>query len=713
MKVDTLKMLFLTAVCVGLLASGGQAKDQTPVEGFADEQGNFVSDKADAAETVVKPSDWGTTPLGAPGSLKVDKTFKLKPTFRPKPVRKPGPTLIGGCKTVVIVAPTDAERKLAEEIAWHLKEMSGAEVAVIASEPAEGPAVVLAARPDKETESSEIKTEGDKVRLSGAGAGLSHAVTYFLEELGIRYLWPGRLGKIIPRQATVVYPETQWTFRPKMRVRGMRGGPIGEPSTWRDRNLVATKAIGLDPEEYRQAVNARYSDREGNRDFFEWHGVRDNPDCFGAANHPLAKYKWGHSFKWTHDKNFSKEHPEFCALQPDGTREVKNGRWDRARFCLSNPDFVKRTIEETIADFDRRTGKQAIAIGLPDAGGGCPCMCERCRMLDPVNAAERYYVFGGKTVKYVEMTDRVLWFFNQVVDGALKARPDKQGLTFFPYSVYLQPPVSVSPDKRLIALSVAGSYLDAKNWNDARENVAAWLNLGLETYWRPNLMWGWKVAGPQNFARRLFDDYETMKANGLKGTDFDCVGNDWGTKGLNVYVNCRVALNPDQLDYDAIFDDYCTAGFGPAAPAVRDYFNAVERMNAAAGEAAKVRNILVKDFRQVALTECYLDSLDVQELNGHLKRAEALTAGDADILARLGLLKAAVGYATCEKRLRQWASDTTEEGQHKFRQAQRAYSAFVRKMAIEEPLACSPSGICLFDPYMYKFKYRTKKGNTK
>ena len=704
-----LAAVFVTGVVV--VALGGR---KNPVEGFADEQGNFVSDRAEVADKVVKASDWGTTPLGAPGTLVVDKTFKKKPVFQPKPVRKPGPTLIGGGKVVTVVAPTETERTLADEIAWHLKEMSGVDVPVAAEAPAKGPAVILRGAPDDGREGSEIRTTGDRVFLSGAGAGLSHAVTYFLEELGIRYLWPGRLGKVIPKRTTVVCPETQWTFAPSMRVRGVRGGPIGELSTWRDRNLKSTRAVGIDPEAYRQAVNARYYDRAGNRDFFEWHGVRDNPDCFGAANHPQAKYKWGHSFKWTHGKDFSREHPDFCALQPDGTREVKNGRWDRACFCLSNPDFVKRTIEETVKDFDRRVGKTAIAIGLPDGGGGCPCMCENCRKLDPPNAAARHYVFRrGEPTKYVELTDRVLWFFNQVVDGALKARPDRKGLTFFPYSVYLQPPVSVRPDPRLIALSVAGGYQNAANWNDARENVAAWINLGLETYWRPNLMWGWKTLGPQNFARRLFDDYETMKANGLKGTDFDCVGNDWGVKGLNVYVNCRVALNPDRLDYDTIFDDYCRAGFGSAAAEAKEYFDAVERMNAEAALAAAKRGILVKDFHQVALTECYLDSMDVDRLDAILGRAtaKATAADEADVVARLGLLKAAVGYARRGKTLRRYASDETDEVRHRFRQAQRDYAAYARKMVLEEPQTCSPTGICLFDPYMYTFK--AKKGKTK
>ena len=688
-----------------------------PVEGFADEQGNFVSDNADVAKRPKQPSDWGTTPLGAPGKLVVDTTLKKKAEFLPPPVRKPGPVLIGEGKRVCVVAPGEAERALAEEIAWHLKEMSGEAVSVVTSAPATGPVIALSFREDDDrAEGSEIETAGETVTLSGAGAGLSHAVTYFLEELGIRYLWPGRTGKVIPKRATVVFPEMHWKFAPSMRVRGMRGGLVGEPAKWRDRNLKATVTLGVDPEAYRQAVNAAYFDRPGNRDFFEWHGVKDNPDCFGGrGSDPKTKYKWGHTFKWAMKKGFDKEHPDWRALQPDGTRELKNGRIDRPVFCLSNPDFIKRSIEEKVAEFKskQREGKLAITTGLPDGGGGSPCMCERCRRLDPVNAPPLYFnFFAGTETKYVSLTDRTLWFFNQIVEGVMKECPDKKGLTFFPYSYYIAPPVAVRPDPRLIPLSVAGDYVDAKRWDWARKNVAAWINLGLETYWRPNLMWGWKVAGPQNYARRLFNDYEDMKASGLKGTDFDCVDNSWGAKGLNVYANCRAALNPDRLSFETIFDDYCRAGFGPAAAHVKAYFNALEQMNEAASREIAVRAPKVLDFRQVVRAECYYDHLDIAALEALLDKADA-AADDGDIRARIALLRAALGYAKCGKAVREAAKarDASEAGREAFEAARRAYSAFAAQAAKDQPLAYTPTGICLFDPWMYDFGSRKNRKN--
>lgn len=52
-----------------------------------------------------------------------------------------------------------------------------------------------------------------------------------------------------------------------------------------------------------------------------------------------------------------------------------------------------------------------------------------------------------------------------------------------------------------------------------------------------------------------------MAANGVFGTDFDAMYNEWATKGIGYYFTARAHFNPDRLGYDALLDDYCEAGF--------------------------------------------------------------------------------------------------------------------------------------------------------
>ena len=137
-------------------------------------------------------------------------------------------------------------------------------------------------------------------------------------------------------------------------------------------------------------------------------------------------------------------------------------------------------------------------------------------------------------------------------------------------------------------------------------------------------------------------------------------------------------------------------------------------MNEAASREIAARAPKVLDFRQVVRAECYYDHLDVAALEAILDKADAEAAGDADIRARLALLRAALGYAKCGKAVREAAKgkNSSDAGREAFEAARRAYSAFVIKAVEEQPLAYTPTGICVFDPWMYDFgsrKNRKKK----
>ena len=165
---------------------------------------------------------WGTTPLGPRRSIEVPKTFAKKPVLGGHPVRSPGIRLFGnGAKAAVVCAPRDKREcfALADEFAWHLSQMTGEPFAVIESAPGEGAAVVfggaetarefgvdIESLPD---DAAVVKRKGDRLFVGGKYAGASHALTYVLESIGCRYLWPGKLGKFIPRRDEIVLPEIE------------------------------------------------------------------------------------------------------------------------------------------------------------------------------------------------------------------------------------------------------------------------------------------------------------------------------------------------------------------------------------------------------------------------------------------------------------------------------------------------------------------------
>lgn len=698
----------------------GAAKTK-PDMAEVDEEGNFFSTGGASQAKAAGKSDWGLKPLGGKGSLKVDATFKRKAEFHKRPVRKDGPVLVGDgvvCTVVYTSAADDGMVRLANEIARHLSVMSGRKVKVSGAE-VSGPAVVLR-REKGDDEQMRVCTEGGNVLISGSGAGLGHAVTYFLEALGCRFLWPGELGKVIPRKAKVVCPEMDFSHKPAMMVRAMRGGLI-RPWKTHSRSRIYDSLVwaGIDAEEFRLAFNRAYvPEHASDRDFYRWHGILDNEESKVVDGGSKAKIKEGHYFKGYYEK-FGKDHPEYFALQRNGNRDPKKtGGTGRPCFCYGNPEFARVTAAELIKDFDgHRKHKQATTVSPPDGGIARPCMCRMCRSLDPENAPLARFLFPdpstGKmeAIYYPSLTDRMLVFFNRVMEGVKKAKPER-GLTFYPYSYYLEPPVSVRPHPGLIAFSVAGAYVNTNTWNKGRENVAAWMNLGIDVYWRPNALNGWRSAGPQNFSRMLFEDIETMKANGLKGCEFDCVNNSWGAKGLDFYMVARAQLNPDKLSYEDQLDDYCTAGFGAAAEEIKGYFLAVERMNRAAAVAAAGDKREDLNFRRPNLSLHYLQAMEPDELDGILARAKSLVAGDRDILDRIRYLELAVGYARCGKRLATAYYGNDPE----VRKYQTEYAEYMQKSFKEFPLAVNPGGICFYDQLMWKYRYRKgqpKKGKRK
>src|SRR5262249_17231239 len=57
---------------------------------------------------------------------------------------------------------------------------------------------------------------GTDARTPSDPNGTRYAVTTFLEDkLGVRYLWPGELGKVVPRRETITVPEFPHRYTPK------------------------------------------------------------------------------------------------------------------------------------------------------------------------------------------------------------------------------------------------------------------------------------------------------------------------------------------------------------------------------------------------------------------------------------------------------------------------------------------------------------------
>ena len=632
-------------------------------------------------DTSAPPSTWGLKPLGEPGNMKLGTTLEHEPEFRKAPVRKPGIRFAAADVDGVVVAPSSngTLRARGAELAWHLTRMLGREVKLVKRLPADSkvPAIVIgdaASCREFGVDGSKLrrgesilKRKGEHLLVYGRGSGQGFALTYLLESLGCRYLWPGKTGKVIPKKSEIVIPELDFDYVPLYKIRGMRDFKLSY------RDAPGKESIkefwGIDPKEFGPVYEASLRDDRGNRDFWSWHGVNDTRDVEGD-------YSWGHYFGHYWQK-YGKEHPDWFALQPNGSREQELGnRPDRPCLCVSSRGLIEQAAKDAIAAFRSNPRRGSFSLCLPDGGYPSQCMCENCRRLDPVNAAPNGFYVGTpwwRWFPYVALSDRMMSFNNAVAEIVERECPGKK-LGAYIYSMYEKPPVKVKPHPNLVLLTVAGSLHSAGRNGDAASNIAAWSRVAKELLWRPNTLFAFSVSAPQNYARQMFEELELFKANNVVGTDFDCVNGQFATKGLIFYAMAVAHRNPDRLCYDDVVADYCSVGFGKAAKCVAVYFSELEMMT--------MKGIGLKKGNNG-----FLSCLDVERLAKILDVAEKAAADDEEVLARLAYLRRGVDAGRIEKRLGDAWTAKSRDG---VRAAQRELREFMRKTAFEEPTAVNP-----------------------
>jgi hypothetical protein len=253
--------------------------------------------------------------------------------------------------------------------------------------------------------------------------------------------------------------------------------------------------------------------------------------------------------------------------------------------------------------------------------------------------------------------------------------PDKK-VSVYVYSSYSAPPTAVKPHPNLVLVSTAMAYTKDSSRNSARATLAALSSFGNDLVWRPNALRGFEgVIAPQNYARRMFDDTELLKANGLKAVDFDCNQQFWALKAPVYYMLAKAIWNPDRLSYDDIFDDYCRTGFGAAADDIKAYWNKLEKIF----DEAAAKGI---DYNDVFNLKA------IAELEKILASAAAKVSGDE--LARVRFLQTGLSLGKAHTLV--YNASKAKNGQL-YKQRRQEYLQLLRKLAFENPLVASMHGI--------------------
>ncbi len=602
------------------------------------------------------------------------------------PPRATAATLVekGQARAVIIVPekPSPLVDNAARVLRDHIKQMSGAELPIrtenqIKGSPSPEQAWILVGEgklAEKQGLTSKglgaggihLSAKGNVVAIFGPDArtptdpnGTRYAVTTFLEDkLGVRYLWPGELGKVVPRRETITVADFEHRFTPKLAQRRIRS--MG----YHDRLQVGLDRLGFAKADYEKLqADARRTQAES-PEFFAWHRLGGTLNINGghAFGHLWAKY--------------GKDHPDWFALQPDGTRDQSKNP-DRARLCVSNADLIAAIAKEKIDELSKNPNLLGVSIGPNDGGRPSFCTCPKCEALDSAKGRKvMLWDFSKGTrrdFEHVSLTDRMVYFWNAIAEQVVKAHPDKL-LVIDAYSVYAAPPVERKLHPNLVVRFASLGYAAEDYRQESLREWDAWSKAAKRIYFRPNLMLAGRRDGmPLLYVHKFGKDFKYLADHSMIGTDFDSCCHNWATQGLNYYVVARLHWNPDQ-DVNAIVDDYCQAGFGPAAKSIRRYFDGLEAlMDEAAAKNEKPTTV----FHTKAL----------EKLRKELEQARRDAGSDPAIAKRIAFLELGLRWTEIEVRAHAFLADVAKADKEAAKKTLDDRFTLMRQIFRETPLA--------------------------
>lgn len=653
------------------------------------------------------PEPWAAKPLGPriEPALFVPAPIKreLHAALKVRPGKGADVVLVdAGRPTCVLMLADQASRAAAEaaaELQAGLRKMSGAEVLIVresaltlkeqsgqwsishkgqsfASLVAVGDTRLAAgqslAGKDLPLEGYRIKSVGNVLFLVGSDmrpdnraplSGSRHAAVALLERhLGFRWLWPGELGEVVPRHATVNVAAVDEEDAPAIRKRNLRNYAYGRvekvtvPADSTQPGFRRTQKLQLRHERLELGMKALGLTSE---DYVGWCGqatVWWDHQRLGSSYETSAGHAYG---GWWN--RFGAEHPEWFALQGSGYRTPGKLPAQREQLCYSNPGLVQQVIREKIAEFERNPGRESASISPNDGGGNnSPCLCEACRRLDPVNGRPMelgVYVDGQrKSMPYVALSDRIFTFYNRVAEGVAKVYPDKL-LGTYAYSSYRDVPLGVRPHPNLLVGFVGLGYWDDAELELDRQRWEQWAGVAKNLFLRPNAFHqGHGMPGV--FVTKLDHDIKRCYQTGMIVADFDSVLHHWATQGLNYYVLARLLWDPSQ-HAEAIVHDYCKKGFGPAAGLIRRYFRELEEVtdrcaatneakgnDAAGGELRKeeqAASAVKRGDTYLRLALSYTPEV-ISKLRRTLAEARLAAGQDERVKQRIAFLEAGLRY---------------------------------------------------------------------
>lgn len=604
---------------------------------------------------------------------------------------------------VQIVTPEKAPEPVvfaAEELKTHLDAITGGDHVIVHSVP-EGPAIILGDGPEARKAGIDagqikrdgyvIKTVGNKILIVGQDdsgpktdikaklaemrkleksssvrflgspdrwlfhRGTLYGVYRFLEELGVRWFFPGPKGTVIPKNPNASVAELDIVEEPRFETRQVGGfiRKLDAPSRRYTMNLEEFEELGFTPE-----ANALWQLRQRWSSFFLPMNHRPPRMCYV--------------------ERFAESKPEMFALLKNGKRDIDlTNKSYRSHLCYGNPE----TLEETLEDVDAfAEGKPAVDIGIPkDRAGRYPdnngyspnvclgnsvsllpmdsyrrCHCELCeKYFDSKTGADK------KSSNYPGANSKYVWSFIDRCARELKKRQPDMNVVCLAYSSYSEPYEGMKklPDNVIVGHCPAYLVrpylpLNPEKFDVLKKQLAEWE--GKTT--RPMAFWAhylFRNARPQHYGVPAHAPEATAEyiREVAKHCDWAFIQLDRDSvmfDAFNRYLLTRLLYNPN-LDPDALLVDFTNTYFGPkAGPVIKAIYDDVGK---------RFADLYRANAGRIDIWEKYFPKKALDGYRKKLAEAAAMTKGTpyaerVDLFSRhyVGLMEK--GYEKYDKNIR-------------------------------------------------------------
>ena len=482
---------------------------------------------------------------------------------------------------LVVQNPTAQATYVAERLKWYLGKVMGKKLAIVETPSGQGISIVIgncelsqAAGLDITAlprEGYYIRRKGSHIYLAGRdtetknplnggfnqeyGHGTINAAIDFLERFAdVRFFFPGEMGIIVPEGTGLMLPpEIDIQEAPDYTFRRVSSGNSRYGCKWWKDPIVE----GMNNYSIRQIILRL--------------GEFNIPYTHGLAQTNMIE-------------RFTKSHPEYFALKPDGRRYSNPAERHPGQLCFTS-GIVEEIYQDAKAYFQgrpstergikswRQAGREEFFCVMPQDSLYW-CACENCAKIAP--PAWDY----NKDPEAAKRINHFMWQLTADIANRLTREGIEGVITQMPYGVMKPLPDVELPTNLSVQLAVRGLG-KREQWDDDKALIKQWHDkvkhpISLWTYPGKHMEKAAMKGIPATMFHQMGEYFQHMRPY-LCGayledeTDFELFNH------LDFYIYSKISWNLD-LSVQELLADYYKRMYGSAAPLMESFFNEMEEL---------------------------------------------------------------------------------------------------------------------------------------